>query len=751
MDVTISSASTEEGDLFPPPKSKGKIGLVRKLTKGGPSKLFLMKNKKASNPKGSKVRQSGSCRGLRYQAGVAASDVLQEDEETAAGGWKKRSYSENPSSSPWATSPGIDEAAFEDNTASGSGDSRYAGEEKEEMRPRSSLNLNGSPPETTGQSSLSNKVPVKRKIKPRKEARQKSERQRKEPKGSSVTWGSLICVKKNRKNRVNEVEERSPNYGLVSHPETKGESQRHGCLAAPVSEAQSEDSAGSGNRTEGPGWNLSLSRSSGLSAQVEEDANESSVATVEGEPEVCRSDSRGKLRRKSSGWASFRYLMKSKKEWRSFAERNMDFSGSQSQQGESAETGMLQDSQESEVTTLSNSKLPLKEQIRGQKKEVESPRKGPERTAEPGSRILRDSEILHPETVGPSLNRDQALQSPGVSKSCQPEIHAKTGERAGVGGILPATLQDQVGLSEDNGQAMWVNGMKESDQHSCDFGLMPSELMLSLQTTPQGQQCDIGTERMNPSHTPETLQKRFIQAVITESERLGLAKGNPEEPEPSLMGSGDLQKPSTVLVQSTQLPKGEKLPEPLTIEEPQETPTQEPGKHDSSNELKSKNANPVCYYPKHDTERAQGSQESTNGTMLDIIEQEALSERMNVELHSTAAPDPSCFSTHRSSCSEEDASCECRVREWANWNRLSEDRRCECDGEWEGDPLSDVVAGLQLPGLYGGPEMQEAVLVQTASCIVQSAMRAAVEQVAGETTMKHVPENPPTAEILDSE
>ncbi|GCB77025.1 hypothetical protein scyTo_0021057 [Scyliorhinus torazame] len=753
MDVPASSASTEE-DVCMRPKIRGKIGLVRKLTKRGPPKLFLMKNKKVHNPKGGQGGESGGCSVPRCQAGIAASDVLQEDEETAAAGdWTKRASSENPKHSPWAVSPGIDETAFGGNTESGDGESRSVGEGNEEMWPWSSPKLNGPLPETEEQNCPPSKVPSEHKIKPRKEARHKSERQRGGLMGASASWGSLICVKKNRKIRVNEAEERSPNDWPANRPEPRGERQKRGSLAAQVCEAQSEDtwnSAGSKNRTEGPEWNLSVSGGPGLSAHGQEGANEPSV--VGGDPEVCRPDSRGKLRRKSSGWASFRYLMKSKKEWRCFTEGNVDCSGSQGLQGESAEAGLLQDCQEPDGTALSKSKPPLKEQVRGQEKEGENPNKDPEGSADPTSRSRRDSEILHPEAVALSLSEGQDLHFPRVSESCQPEIHAKTEVEV----VIPATLQDQEGLAEDNGQALWVNGTPEGDQHPHDLGFVPLELVISPQTRAQGLQHDIGITRINPSHlldTDDPLQKRFTPStlgVVTESERRGLAKGWPDGLIPALIGSGDLQKPSTIEMQTTQLLNKDNAaepPEPLAIE----TPVQESDKHESSNEISRKNANPVCSYPKQDSEQEQDWQGSKNEIMLSVIGQGALSGGINVDFQSFAVQAPTCDATCPSNGPEEEASCECRLREWVNWNDLSDGKRhvVGCDGEREVDPASDVVSGLELLGLGEGPEMHEAVLVETASCLVQSAMKAAVEQLVEETAMKHVPENAATSESSD--
>ncbi|XP_067848206.1 uncharacterized protein [Heptranchias perlo] len=787
MEVTIPSHQGEEGDICLQPKSKGKIGLVRKLTKGGSPKLFLMKNKKTTNKaKASKAGQFGSGAVVRHQAGVASCDVLQENDETVtAADSEKKGHSENTKISPWVVAPGIDETAFEDNAGSGSGERRSIGEENEETRHQSSLNSNrplvGPHGSTEKEDNGDGLVPVKRKIKSGKEPRQKSERRRKGSRVQSATWQALICVRKTRKSRVNEAMRRSLNDPQATLPETEGKTQKQSCVAAHVCRVQSEDTCNSAEtriRNADLEGSFILSDGSGQSDQDDKDADELKASEMGGGPEISRSDSQAKLRRKSTGlgWSSFRHLMTSKKEWRSLAEKNFDASGRQCQQVESAETEALQDCQDSEVSASSNSKAPLAKLFRGKKKKAESPSKDSETPADPTTLAGRDSEILRPEMMSPPLNGDQDtdLHPPGVSKSCQPETtYEKAEERAGIKGTPPAKVQDEIGFSEEKGQATSVKGKQESDQHSRDFGLELSTC--SLQMTAQGVQHGIGAAEMNPSHLLETdgfpeetstgvadlLQEKSTQAtlgMVIETERQGLAMESSDEARPALIASGYLCNPSTTELQSFPQPKpdsteGLHLPELLSIEDSQHTPIQESTKQGSSNldKLSSKNSNPVCCFLKHNAEQVLGSQGSINGPTVGVIGRGGLSGEMNVELRGSAAPAPSSDSGRPSSCSEEAASCECQVHESADWNHLSEGRRCSAPCEWGVDPLSDRVPGDEFSGLRRRSETWEAMLVQTASCIVQSAMQAAVEQLVGETTMNGVPENHPATEVLDSQ
>ncbi|XP_072424117.1 uncharacterized protein [Chiloscyllium punctatum] len=695
-------------------KYKAKTGLVRKLTRGGPPKLFLMKTKKGDHPKGSQGGMVGNCRFRRNQAGVTTSD-LQEGEATGA--WTRGNHSEVPNVSAWSMAPGIDDSVFEESVASG-----YPGEEDKGKGCHSSLSML----RVRGQEGPLTQAPVKHGIKLGKGARVRSKRWTKGVRGSGTAWRSLICVKKTRQE---EEEEGSPNGQRVAQTLIKAEREGRSCLPAQVAEYQGDIPGPPWHSTAGCDSNLSSPRGPGLSAQAQEDPSEPKAGLQEGEPE---SGSRSKLRRRSSGWASFRYLMKSRKDWRSFAERNTDLSGSQNQ----SETGILPDSRESELTASSDSKASLRKQI-GEEGD-RSPSENSEAAAYCSSPPHADNETLHSQTVAVSLNKHQDPSVPDASKGSQAEIHwDRVEERVMFKGSPPATSQDEVELSNDNGQETLVDSRQDGSQWSCDFEFVP--------LIPQGMQCEIGSAKVNPSYPlgtdgfPGHLQEKLTLAAlgpVIETERQELARGMRSDSRLAPIERADLQRPSTILLQSIPLTKEETSPEPLTIEKAAQNPIQESAELQWCNltELSiRKTTNPGCFSPNGNTKQVQDAQVGATGTSLGFIEP-----GMNI-VRATAVPD--CDSVRSPSCSEEDVTAGCQSHHHVNWDDLSEEGCWAADGRGDTDPLSDVVPGAG---------SQEAALLHTASCIVQSAMQAAVEQVAGETAMTILPENCPLSELLDS-
>ncbi|XP_059505407.1 uncharacterized protein LOC132210088 [Stegostoma tigrinum] len=693
-------------------KSRAKTGLVRKLTRGGPPKLFLMKTKKGDHPKGSQDKLVANYRFLRNQ----------EVESTET--WSRGNYSEDPDLSAWAMAPRIDESVFEESIVS-----RYPGDVDEEKGHHSSLSMPG----VRGQDSTLSQVPVKCRVKPGKEARARNKRWMKGTRGSRAAWGSLLCVKKMRKHQEEEeeAEEETLNGQQTGQILTKAERQTQSCLPAQLPEHQREVPRLRHNIA-GCDSDLSSPADPSLGAQAEED--DSKAATPEEEPEIQSMDSRAKLRRRSSGWASFRYLMKSRKDWTSFIDKSTNLSGSQSQ----SETGIPPDSWESEVTASSDSKAP---ELIGEQRN-RSPSEDPEGAAYSSSPLHTVNKVLHSETAAIPLTRHQDPAVSGASEDSQAEIHWDVvKERVGIEGSLPAMFQDEMGHSKDNGEETLVDGGQDGNQWVCDFE--PVSPMLSLRLTPQREQCEIGSAKLNPSHPlgsdgfPGGLQEELTPAtlrVVIESERQERAQG--------ILYDSRLahsQRTSPILLRSSPLAKEDNIErivqELLTIEEA----TQKLESCDLTESVR-KTTNPACFSPGDSTKQGQEAYVGANRSTLGFVEQ-----GMNI-----VAASPGRDPILPPGISEEVFAAECQAHKCVNWNNSPEDGSTAGNRGGDADPASDAAPGLEFLAFSSGADSQEAVLVHTASCIVQSAMQAAVEQVAGETAMKIVPENCPLPDILDS-